>query len=55
MRSHWRRLGGWGGEGSQDGALRRDSSTGGLPEQLVDMTTSAAGGRWRPMASGMLR
>jgi hypothetical protein len=37
---------GWRGEGSQRGALRRDSSTGGRPKRLVDTRTSTAGGRW---------
>jgi hypothetical protein len=31
---------GWGGEGSQHCALRRDSGTGGRPEQLINARTS---------------
>jgi hypothetical protein len=45
----------WGGEGSQCGALRRDSGTEGRSERLVDARTSTVGGQWQSMTSGMLR
>jgi hypothetical protein len=54
-RAHWHRLGSWGVEGHQCGARRSEGSTGGRSERLSDVRTSAAGGRCRPMASGMLR
>jgi hypothetical protein len=54
-RAHWHRLGGQGGEGHQRDARRREGGTGGRPERLDDVRTSAAGGRCRSTTSGILR
>jgi hypothetical protein len=54
-RARSRQLGGRGGEGSQCGALLRESGTGGRPKWLIDARTSAVVGQWQLMASGMLQ